>query len=191
MKVKVDLIEETKFTTLSRLTIEGTDFVCFVIEDGHNDVKVKEHTRIWEGSYLLKKRPFGKHYERNNKRFNHEFSIEIEGVKDFTDILFHDGLTYIHTWGCPLLNYDVKILKGEFRGIGKKRSAEAFNDFYQIVAPAMKRGENVWVEINRKKSTQPKEIIKEVVVEKPIEVEKVVYKYPIIDFLKKLFKRKK
>ena len=58
----------------------------------------------------------------------------------------------------------------------------------------MKAGENVWVEINRQKEKVVTQV-KEVVIEKPIEVEKVVekiiYKYPLLDFFKALFKRKK
>ena len=170
MKLILNLIEERGKSTLSKLTIEGDpDFFIFLIEDEGREEKIKKETRIWEGSYLIRPRLYGKHYNRYKEKFNHPYALEITGVEGFTDILLHPGLDHTHTWGCPLTNTSVKIVDGEFKGGNWKESEAAYRKLFDKVEPHLtSEREEVWIEVNRQ--MPEKEIVFEEVV-KIVEVE--------------------
>lgn len=132
--VVVELISETKDSTVSKMSYKG--FVCFVIEDGKRQHKIKGATRIPALASKLVGRQYGGFYERYRERYGHEFSLEIKSVIGFRDILIHIGNTINDTSGCLLVNYGCQLKKGNWVGID---SANAYKDFYEIVAPDIKK----------------------------------------------------
>ena len=61
MNIQVLKIAESQNSTLSQMRIDGA-FFCFVIEDGHRDVKVSGETRIPAGTYKVQRRTHGGFY---------------------------------------------------------------------------------------------------------------------------------
>lgn len=139
MEIEILKIEETQDSTLSQMRIDGR-FFCFVLEDGHRDIKVPGQTRIPHGSYPLKKRTEGSFYKSYRVRFAHEFAIEISDIPNFKYVLIHTGNTVKDTAGCPL----VGNLAG-FDGTNFiiKESGEAYRKLYNLVYAAFSRNEKV------------------------------------------------
>lgn len=134
MYINVQIIAETKNSTLSSLSIEGVH-VCFVIEDGFRLVKEHGQTRIPYGEYELIKRFEGRHYDQYSKRFKHDCTFQVANVPNFKWIMLHIGNTVVHTDGCPLLNTGVAVdANGDYRGT---QSAKAYLKFYDIVRPVI------------------------------------------------------
>lgn len=142
--VVVTLIHETNDSTLSKLTYK--DFVCFVIEDGKREVKVKGETCIPALTSRLVGRRYGGFYERYRARYGHEFALEIEDVPGFRDILIHIGNTINDTSGCLLLNYGARLVGDNWVGID---SASAYLDFYAAVYMGIKQNGYVPIKIIR------------------------------------------
>lgn len=169
MKLILNLLAERGKSTLSKLTIENDpEFFIFIIEDEGREQKIKKETRIWEGSYLIRPRFYGKHYNRYKSQFNHPFALEITGVREFTDILLHPGLNHVHTWGCPLTNTSVKIENGEFVSKSWTDSREAYKKLFEKIRPCLENDkEPVWIEVNREPTHKTEEVIKYVEVDPP------------------------
>lgn len=129
------------------MLVDG-EFFCFVIEDGARRVKIAGETRIPAGQYKVVKRTFGKFYERYKKKWGHKFAIEIQGVPDYTAILFHTGLTHLDTRGCPLVADQAGRLGGDYVGTAGT-STPAYLRLYAAVARALDDGEEVMVEVVR------------------------------------------
>lgn len=127
--IELRLISQTKDSTASMLT-SMNKFVCFVVEDGHREDKVYGETRIEGGQLLLKKRRYGKFYDKYKRKYKHRHVWEIVGLKKHTDVLVHIGNTVKDTLGCLLTNFGVILDedKGLFSGIS---SAKAYLAFYE------------------------------------------------------------
>ncbi len=77
------------------------------------------------GTYELLKRDFGKYYEAYKRRWNHQFSLQVDEVPDRGDILIHTGNTADHTRGCILVGDAVRKPTGGVPSIGASRNAYA------------------------------------------------------------------
>lgn len=138
MRVEIVEIASSKDSTASMMYIDGSHF-CFVIEDGYRETKIPGETRIPAGYYHLQPRYYGKFYEKYKHDFGHEFSIEIVGIENYSDVLVHIGNSSADTRGCPLTNQSVGVnfSTGDYFGIN---STEAYKRFYNKVAPELKAG---------------------------------------------------
>lgn len=143
----IDPIGETKNSTASRLLIDGK-FFCFIIEDGHRDEKVPGETRIPAGTYNVVQRKFGEHFQKYRERFGHDFSVEIEDVPNFRNILIHIGNFIDDTAGCPLTNYGVRYnaIMDRFEG---QLSTNAYLGLYHRLDAAWKAGKTVSIKVKR------------------------------------------
>lgn len=112
----------------------------WTLEDERRLVKVPGETCIPESTYRLGLRTHGGLHERYSHRFAdiHEGMIEVLGVRNFTDILFHAGNDAEDTRGCILPG----MVPGQ-RGDGEfyvGRSADGYRKIYERMLPAVKRG---------------------------------------------------
>lgn len=144
MRLHLQLISDTKDSSLSVLTVAG-EFVCFVLEDGYRERKEYAKTRIPPGVYAIVKRKTGGFYEQYRDKYRHEFSIQLEKVPGFENILIHIGNTMHDTAGCLLTGLGVTF-NGDF---AVSQSTAAYLQVYEIVRLAFDRGENVEIEISR------------------------------------------
>jgi hypothetical protein len=125
-------------STLGALSVDGK-FVCFVLEDQHQAVKVASETRIPKGTYQLRLRGWGGFHNRYLAKFDfHEGMIEIVGVPGFTDILLHCGNTDNNTAGCLLVGDGVHE-NVSTRGY-LSSSESAYRRVYPSIANAVKNG---------------------------------------------------
>jgi hypothetical protein len=115
--------------------------LSFTIEDEHRTKKVYSETRIPSGRYRIKLRKYGGFNERYSARFEwHEGMLEICDVPNFTDVLIHIGNDDDDTAGC-LLTARTADMRGFIGG-----STEQYEKVYKHILPALKQGEDVWVE---------------------------------------------
>lgn len=149
MEINVKFVAATKDTTLSLLTIQGSLFQCFIIEDLIRTKKIKHLTCIPGGRYQVVRRLASRFLDGEKgykKRFGHIFVPELVGVPGFSDILIHIGNTDKDTSGCLLPNYQVNFFGGTVLG---SRSTDAYKDLYQLILAAFERKEEVWITIDR------------------------------------------
>ena len=137
-------ISETKNSTLSKLESDGT-FLCFIIEDGHREIKEYSMTRIPEGTYEIIKRKWGRFYKRYTRRFGFDFVPELINVPNFTDILIHCGNTVKDTSGCLLPNMKATIEDDNFKG---EQSSKAYELLHLWIRNGLRKGK-VTLEIKR------------------------------------------
>jgi hypothetical protein len=147
MLIEVKKIMEFPDRTLSQMTIDGKHF-CFVLEDGHRDVKVAGETRIGEGLYDVVQRTIGGFYEDYRAKFGHKFSIQIKDVPNFEQILIHIGNFPKDTRGCLLIAYDIITTATPTR-VELRRSTDCYKVFYILVEAAFRRKEAVQIKITR------------------------------------------
>ena len=148
MKIEVRRFTDSGETTLSLIHIDG-EWICFGLEDEERTTKVWGETRIPEGTYAIKYRTEGGHYEkyRNHKNdtiknlHNQEGRgmLHVLSVPNFEYILIHIGNTDNDTAGCLLTGTVVDASNRE----RFSRSTEAYIKLYSIVAGALDRGEPV------------------------------------------------
>jgi hypothetical protein len=148
MNIFIEEIGTTPNSTASQLFIDGKPF-CFVVEDGHRDKKVASETRIPPGRYQVVKRTEGRFYEKYKADFKHQFALHIINVPGFEYILLHIGNTIKDTKGCLLVNRNIGInpITGNYQGTD---SSSVYRALYMIVAAAFERGEECWIEIQRR-----------------------------------------
>jgi len=88
---------------LSSIFLDGI-FVCFGLEDIHQDFKVYGQTRIPAGRYKIAVRQFGGFHERYLKKYDfHRGMLQIMSVPGFEDALIHIGNFAKNTEGCLLV----------------------------------------------------------------------------------------
>lgn len=150
MRIHVQLIAETPDSSLSVLSIAGKA-VCFVLEDGFRAVKVPGETRIPPGVYKIAKRKAGKFYAQYRQKYRHEFSIELENVPGFSDILIHIGNTVFDSRGCLLVGRGVDF-NGRYSVV---KSEPAYLEIYSLIKQAFDEGEQVEIEISRELWQRP------------------------------------
>lgn len=141
MEILVERYSSGANDTLSNVYIDGVK-ECVAIEDEFRSVKVKGETRVDDGRYKLALRWSPKF----SSEYNHEM-IWVTDVPKFEYILVHWGNTDLDSDGCLIVGSYVGKLKvklTERRAVLSSR--KAYLKFYNKVAPAIKRGEDCWIE---------------------------------------------
>lgn len=144
--LELRIIAETPDSTISELQYLG-DKVCYILEDGMRLVKIPGETRIPTGRYRLTQRRHGGFYSLYAKMYGHRFVVEIIGVPQYTDVLFHQGNTRRDTRGCLLCGdrygkaLDTNFVVHESR-IG-------YQNFYTEMEIIFRVYEEVWLEVIR------------------------------------------
>lgn len=132
-------MDETLDSTISSLwSIDATDdsqrdtWLGFVVEDGMRLIKEPGKTRIPAGTYKLKKRSYGKFYDRYHAMYGHACVYELEGVPGYGDILIHIGNEVSDTRGCLLVNGTATFnpTTGTYAG---QQSAIAYKRLYDYI----------------------------------------------------------
>ena len=131
---------------------------AFSLEDEQREEKVYGETCIPEGTYRCGLRTEGGFHNRyaqrfaNNPDIDHIGMIQILDVPDFEYILFHCGNDDDDTAGCVLVAEELRVkLDGDFP---LQDSESAYIRFYNMVAPAINRGEIVRVHITTERERQ-------------------------------------
>lgn len=147
MNLFLEEIGTTPNSTGSQLFLDNKPF-CFVVEDGHRDKKIKHETRIPAGRYQVVPRTEGSFFAKYSKAYGHKFVPHLLDVPGFDLILFHIGNTVKDTSGCLLVNRFIGIgIDGNYCG---KDSASVYKLLYSLMAAALERGEEIWIEIQRR-----------------------------------------
>jgi len=103
MEIKVTRFTSTNDATLSIVSIDRK-FECFGLEDEYRETKVASETRIPDGLYEVRLKPFGGFHRKYKQRFSfHEGVLHVQNVPGFEDILIHIGNTERDTAGCLLV----------------------------------------------------------------------------------------
>ena len=145
MKLTLTRYSDNKESTLGLLHVDN-HFQCYVLEDEFRTNKIFGETRIPEGVYNLILREFGGHHERYKEKYSfHIGMIQLENVPNFRDILIHIGNKDDDTAGCLLTGNTANNNKHEEGFIGQSRVA--YERLYKKIAPKLKAGENIKIEI--------------------------------------------
>jgi len=126
---------------------EGTDFLCYSLEDEHRDDKVMGRTRIPSGTYDLGLRIEGGLHKKYSSRFAdiHKGMLHIKNVPNFEYICVHCGNDSEDTEGCLLVGDTQSNNKVDSLGfVGK--SVQAYKRIYPKIAQAILGGEKVTIE---------------------------------------------
>ena len=127
------LISDEK-STVGMLELGG-QFLCFTLEDGHRDIKVRNETRIPAGRYEVKLRTAGGMHPRYAKRYSfHKGMLHLQNVPGFEWIYIHVGNTANHTSGCILVGMGAEISPGR---MSVARSSDAYKKVYPIIHDLM------------------------------------------------------
>lgn len=138
-------VAQTDKSTVGVLSCPKGQYLGCIIEDGYNSPKVWGETRIPPLFYRLQQRTWGGFFERYNNRFGHDFVVEIVGVPNFTNVLFHIGNFKEDTKGCLLVNEGFRVTdEGHFAGY---KSTAQYLKFMKFMAMAMNSGKNVYLNI--------------------------------------------
>lgn len=143
-------VGETLCSTLSIL--QDTDSnrnICWIIEDGYREQKVKGETRIPHGRYRVIKRTHGRIAAKMRKRFGYKYIFELEGVPNFTDILIHPGNFIKDTEGCLLPNTSAAWDNDKDQSFRGSFSVAAYKRLHAHINEAIRRYENVFIDIDR------------------------------------------
>lgn len=147
MELKMTKVSETKVSTVSKLEING-QFICFILEDGHRDIKEYGETRIPAGRYQIIQRYAGRHFEKYKDRFDHEWSLYIPDVPNFKWIMLHIGNTIKDTEGCLLTGNMVGYIP-EDDTFKVYYSTKAYLRLYALLKKAFDEKLQIWLTIKR------------------------------------------
>ena len=138
-------IDETPNSTVSGLML-GDRHLCYIVEDGYREVKVRGQTRIPAGRYELFARESGGFWGRYKARFGHDFVIGFKNVPGFKWILLHIGNSVLDTDGCLLCGKDYrKDVAGNYVATD---STETYLMLYDLFTELFNDGQ-VFIEIDR------------------------------------------
>ena len=136
MEIKVTRFKSTDDATLSIVTIDRK-FECFGLEDEYRETKKAAETRIPDGLYDVRLKPFGGFHRKYKERFDfHDGMLHVQNVPGFTDILIHIGNTEKDTAGCLLVGRNANT-NGALTITSSKL---AYTSFYQKVVKAAANG---------------------------------------------------
>lgn len=124
------------------------EFKCFLLEDGHKDVKVKGETRIPAGEYEVTLRTEGGMHQKYLEKFGSEFHkgmLWIRNIENFKYVYIHIGNRPKDTDGCPLTGFSADFTTNQ---IGS--STNAYKSIYPTIAGAILSGERVIIKITDK-----------------------------------------
>ena len=128
-------------STLGALSVDGR-FVCFSLEDQHQNVKVPGETRIPAGTYQIRLRIEGGMHERYKAKYDdHVGMLWLQNVPGFEWVYIHPGNDPSDTLGCILVG-DTAQAEGLI-----ERSVQAYRRLYRAVAAALLTGEAVQIEV--------------------------------------------
>jgi len=131
---------------LYQVNLEGRQALCCIVEDQHQDVKVKSETRIPAGRYRMKFRelptPLTTTYRTKYDFF--KWHIELQDVPGFKYIYIHAGYTDDSSAGClicgeMLVNTLVERYKNGWTG-GREDTESAYKRAYNTIGNAIKDG---------------------------------------------------
>ena len=149
MKLKVIRFSSQKDSTSGLLfdVTNGTEFLCYTLEDERREEKVMAETRIPAGVYSILLRKEGGFHGRYTKKYGdmHKGMLHVQDVPNFKWILIHTGNTDEHTAGCLILGDSQEnnvLMKDGFIG----RSVQAYKRVYPPIAEALENGEEVTIE---------------------------------------------
>lgn len=126
--------------------------ICCIVEDQHQDIKVRSETRIPAGKYELKFRgsptPLTTRYRDKYDWFH--WHVEIQDVPDFTYVYIHAGYSDDSSAGClicgeMLVNTLLDKYKDGWTG-GREDTESAYKRAYIAIGRALKEGK-VWLTI--------------------------------------------
>lgn len=146
MKLELKRIKDSGDATFGILSIENK-FVCFTLEDQHQNEKVASETRIPAGKYQVAKKFNGRFLETYSGRWGHQFVPWLTNVPGFTDILIHTGNKDDHTSGCILVGLNCYTEGNPTIGA----SWVAYQRLYDILAEAYEKHEKVYITIKDEK----------------------------------------
>ncbi len=132
-------------STLGLFLIDGI-FAAYTLEDEKRAVKVAGETRIPVGRYRIVLRKEGGQHEKYSGKFSeiHKGMLHITNVPNFRWILIHIGNDDDATAGCLLVGD--KANNNNIRDGFIEDSTNAYLRIYPVVADAIERGEEVWIE---------------------------------------------
>jgi len=136
-------------STLSVLAIpEEKEFLCYVLEDEHREVKIAGETRIPAGRYEILLRTAGSIHPKYADRFPdmHEGMLWLQDVPNFKWIYIHLGNNDDHSAGCLLTGTDPTPDTKEGGGT-LRDSTSAYIKVYKRVLNAMREGRRVYITI--------------------------------------------
>ena len=113
MELNLVKLDQTEFSTISKLFIEGK-FMGFVLEDGEHINKIFGSTRIDPGRYEMIK--------DESTRFTYQFGYcwHLLNTPRHTEIKIHKGNRIQHTDGCLLPNKEIGFNGTNYYGINSK-----------------------------------------------------------------------
>jgi len=159
MKLEIKRIINTPNDTIGELYIDGK-FECFTLEDENRDLnhdgnfigekKVYGDTRIPCGTYKITKRFIGHIKEWLCKLWPGivKYSLWIRNIPDFEDVLIHPGTTDKDTLGCILVGQSYSKPGTKY---ALSNSRLAYIALHKKVAPALDRGEEVYITLTDNK----------------------------------------
>jgi len=138
-------IDETPNSTVSALMLNGVH-LCYVIEDGYNEVKVPGWTRLYARTYEVFPRKDGGFFNKYKRRFGHEFVIGFVDAVEFDLVLIHIGNGIENTRSCLLCNTEYYLGDdGNYRGAG---STDAYKMLHEVFKELFNDGK-VFINIDR------------------------------------------
>ncbi len=142
MKIEVLRYNTAEDYTDGMLFVDGK-FKCYTLEDGFNEYKIPNVTRIPDGKYKMTLRTAGGFHGRYKKRYGnaHKGMLWVRDVPNFKYILIHVGNTPKDTAGCLLVG-DQPIRDEAFIAGSRK----TYEDIYPDIAFALSEGEEVVIE---------------------------------------------
>lgn len=123
-------------------------FLCYTLEDQHQDQKIMKETRIPEGEYRITLRTVGGFHSRYTSKYGsmHKGMLWLRDVPGFEYILIHTGNTDEHTAGCILVgstqNENIQKKDGFIGG-----SVTAYKRIYPAIAAKLEHGEPVSIKV--------------------------------------------
>lgn len=132
MIVYVNRLFRNQHETIGIMSLNNK-ILCHTLEDEKRNVKLYGETRIWAGTYKLKRREYGGHHLRYKDKFPHMHKgmIEICDVPDFTDILIHILNWENETDGC--LGVGTSSIIGHTNRYHIGKSTNAYRFMYPIL----------------------------------------------------------
>ena len=119
-------------------------FLAYTLEDAYRPKKVKNETRIPQGTYEVNLRTTGGFHGRYSKKFGgkfHKGMLHVQNVPNYEYILIHCGNDKDDTSGCLLVGSSSteNVTRNGFVG----SSVSAYRRIYPPIAAALEKGESV------------------------------------------------
>ena len=143
---RISSAEESTLGVCHDVTADDPQFLCYMLEDQHNEPKIPGETRIPPGRYQIKYRTEGGLHQKygSDPRYPwHRGMLWLQDVPNFTWVYIHVGNDDDDSEGCPVVG-DGQVQNVTERGMVTS-SVAAYTRFYAHVGDALDRGEEVWI----------------------------------------------